>query len=226
MPPYARSSSTDDAETTPMRILLVDDHQLFREGVEQVLAARLSGAVVRSAASANDAVALLDGSVDLVLLDLALGSDDGLALLREWRRREACPPIAILSASASVSDMNAALAAGARGFIPKSVSGALLVGAIELIRAGGTYVPPEMLAGLQAPGPAPSAQRSASVDALTPRQLDVLTLLAEGRSNKEIARRLEMADGTVRTHINAIFRALDASNRTQAVMRAQHAGWI
>lgn len=215
-----------DFSTQPYRILLVDDHALFREGIAGVLAVRLPDAVLLSASDAAGARPMFARErFDLVLLDLALGRDDGLSLLREWRARAACPPIVILSASAALPDMNAALAAGARGFIPKTVSGALLVSAIELVRAGGTYVPPELLAGMSSSGAEPTI-RHATAEALTPRQLEVLALLAEGRSNKEIARKLDMADGTVRTHVNAIFRALDASNRTQAVMRAQQLGWL
>lgn len=216
---------------TPFRILLVDDHALFREGVAGVLAARLPQARLELAADVASASALMDREhFDLVLLDLTLGADNGLLALRQWRLLANCPPIVVLSASSALADMNAALEAGARGYIPKSVTGALLVSAIELVRAGGIYIPPELLSGFRSTGGFAAASappgRAADQETLTPRQLEVLSLLAEGLSNKHIARRLEMADGTVRTHINAIFRVLDASNRTQAVMRAQQLGWL
>lgn len=216
---------------TPFRILLVDDHALFREGAAGVLAARLPQARLELAADVASASALMDREhFDLVLLDLTLGADNGLLALRQWRLLANCPPIVVLSASSALADMNAALEAGARGYIPKSVTGALLVSAIELVRAGGIYIPPELLSAFRSAGGLPAAAgppgRPADQETLTPRQLEVLSLLAEGLSNKHIARRLEMADGTVRTHINAIFRVLDASNRTQAVMRAQQLGWL
>lgn len=208
-------------------MLVVDDHALFREGLDSVLDARMPSAQLEHARDRREAERALDerGPFDLVLLDLDLGRDDGLRVLREWMARAAMPPIVILSAAGDPARMREALALGARGFVPKLVTGAVLVGALELVLAGGTYVPPELLAASEA-GATTGPRRVGDPEPLTPRQLDVLTLLAEGCPNKDIARRLDMADGTVRTHINAIFRALDAANRTQAVMRARQLGWI
>jgi DNA-binding NarL/FixJ family response regulator len=216
-------------ERQPPRLLLIDDHTLFREGVESIISARLPGATLAQAEDRAAAERQLarEGAFDLILLDLHLGGDDGATMLGDWVARPGIPPIVVLSADPQWVRMHELLKAGARGFVPKSASGAVLVGAIELVLAGGTYVPPELLGAFAPPGgSAPERSQRVGAEALTPRQLDVLALLAEGCPNKDIARRLGMADGTVRTHINAIFRSLDAANRTQAVMRARQLGWI
>ena len=216
--------------TTDYQLLLVDDHALFREGLESILAVRLPEARLHCCASASAADAMLrEASIDLVLLDIELGPDNGLDWLQRWRARHPGLAIAILSASIEAPNVERALALGARGFIPKTSTGALLAGALGVIRAGGIYVPPELLPG-RAPLPegdlASDAAGAGDPPGLTPRQQQVLVLLAEGQSNKAIARLLDMADGTVRTHINAIFKALEVSNRTQAVRRAQERGWL
>jgi DNA-binding NarL/FixJ family response regulator len=226
MPP-----SAPDPLDTERRLLLVDDHALFREGVEGILAVRRPGLRLHCLPGADAAEEILCAAhFDLVLLDLALGNDDGLALLEAWQARWPGLRIALLSGSLDARHILRAIELGACGFIPKTCSGAVLTRVIDLLLAGGTYVPPELLAG---PGTAVGGriavatalealgEEASQSPLLTPRQNEVLKLLADGCSNKDIARRLEMADGTVRAHINALFRILDVSNRTQAVVRAQ-----
>jgi DNA-binding NarL/FixJ family response regulator len=212
-----------------LRLLLVDDQVLFREGIEAILSVRLPDTILCCAEDAQQAEAALHlGGFDCVLLDIDLGADNGLELLQCWRQTWPDLPIVMLSGSLNPQHMSRALQLGARGFVPKSCNGSLLVGALDLVRAGGTYVPPELLLAMREPLPLPITAMTTSLEehGLTPRQIDVLQMLAQGCSNKEIARRLEMADGTVRTHINAVFRALEVTNRTQAVMRAQELGCL
>ena len=131
----------------------------------------------------------------------------------------------MLSASTARGDIARALELGALGFIPKSASREVMLGAFRLIFAGGVYVPPEILGPSQgAPAPAPPAPaallRSAAGLGLTGRQIDVLALMMQGKSNKAICRALGLAEPTVKNHVTAILRALKVSNRTEAVIAA------
>ncbi len=200
-----------------MKIGIVDDHGLFREGMRYVLEGLGDGVEVLEAASGVEALELLEAHPDLavLLLDLKLRGEDGFNLLQAVRARELAPPVIVMSASEDRADIERVLRAGARGFIPKNSSAALAVNAIQLVLAGGVYLPPDMLVAEPAPE---------NVARLTPRQRDVLTLLAEGKSNKQIADRLQLAEPTVKMHVTAVIRALGARNRTEAVTRALQAG--
>jgi DNA-binding NarL/FixJ family response regulator len=202
-----------------MRILLCDDHALFREGLELVLS-QLEGDVelfgVGDAETALARAAEYD-DLDLVLLDIQLPGMDGFAALRELRRRHPALPVVVLAASERPEDARAALDGGASGFIPKSTQGAVLRGALSLVLSGGVYVPPLLLSALEREPRAQAAE-------LSPRQVEVLRLLARGLTNKEIARVLGIAAGTVKTHVVRIYEILEVSNRTEAAMRLRELG--
>jgi DNA-binding NarL/FixJ family response regulator len=203
--------------TSPLRLLLVDDHAVLRDGLASVLAQRFPTAVIEGVASAAEAHALLQIMVpDICLLDLELAGDSALKWLPEWRHRWPQLPVVILSANGDPATIKTCMTMGVRGYISKTVSAGLLTQAVNLVLQGGVFFPPE----------AALAPRTHRPTALSARQLEVLQLLAAGCPNKDICRRLQLAEGTVRTHVNAIFRALEASNRTQAVMRARAQGWI
>lgn len=198
-----------------LTFLVTDDHSIFRSGLKLTIQSIYPDAVVYEAASAAESEARLNqaGDVDLVLLDLTLPDSEGLDLLA--RLREQCPatPFAVISASEDRDLVQEAMDLGALGFLPKSSSNAVISGAIRLMLSGGAYIPPELLN-------APATQ--ANIDmGLTPRQLEVLRLLAEGLSNKQIGAQLSIAPGTIKAHIAAILRELNAGNRTQAVHRAR-----
>jgi DNA-binding NarL/FixJ family response regulator len=199
-----------------MKILICDDHALFREGLELVLAKLDPDAQLESVASAEAALARIaaDPDLDLLLLDIALPGLSGLHALDELRRDHPAVPVVILSASESAADARAALARGASGFIPKSSRGAVLVGALRLVLEGGVYVPPLLV---DAPAP---AQRHG----LTARQLEVLRLSARGLTNAEIANVLGISGATVKNHLERVYDSLDASNRTEAAMRLRELG--
>jgi DNA-binding NarL/FixJ family response regulator len=201
-----------------MKILICDDHALFREGLELVLAKLDSDARLESVADAESALARVaaDPELDLVLLDISLPGLSGLDALDRLRRDHPAVPVVILSASESAADARAALARGASGFIPKSSRGAVLVGALRLVLDGGVYVPP-----LLVDAPAPPRDPS---HALTARQLEVARLSARGLTNAEIARVLGISGATVKNHLERIYDALDASNRTEAAMRLRELG--
>lgn len=201
-----------------MRILLCEDHALFREGLELVLRqldedVELEG--VGDAEAALEQVA--DDDLDLVLLDIGLPGMDGFEALARLRSEHPSVPVVVLSASERPEDVRRALEGGAAGFIPKSTRGSVLRGALNLVLAGGIYTPPLMLDA------APAAPRPAASD-LTPRQLEILRLLARGLTNKEICGVLGIVEGTVKSHVVRIYEALDVTNRTEAAMRLHELG--
>ena len=198
------------------RILIVDDHPLYREGMVSALAQRLAEVEVLGAGNAEEGLALLDSSpdVDLVLLDVRLPGMDGFAALALYGERHPSVPRMVVSAMEEPDLVRRALEGGASGFIPKSLSLAAVAQAIRSVLDGGVFAPP------LAPVPGPS-------DAgLTLRQLEVLKLLGEGYTNKEIARALEITERTAKAHVAAIFESLGVDNRTQAVVAAQRAGLL
>ncbi len=201
-----------------VRILSCEDHDLFREGLRHVLAGLPGGPELveaRSAAEARRALAH-DPEIGLVLLDLALPDAQGLDLLAELRRDFPLTGVAIVSASERPEDVRAALDAGAVGYIPKSSEREVLLGALSVVLAGGVYMPAPLL----------DAARPATLPGLTARQQEVAALLARGLTNKEIAGVLGIGAGTVKTHVAAILRELDVTNRTEAVMALFERGLV
>jgi DNA-binding NarL/FixJ family response regulator len=200
-----------------MKILVCDDHALFREGLELVLGQLDPDAELESVGDAETAIAHVargDGP-DLVLLDLHLPGMDGFAALEALRRDRPDVPVVVLSGSESPAHARAALARGASGFIPKTTRGAVLISALRLVLSGGIYVPPLIMDGLAA------VEKAA---ALTERQLEVLRLLARGLTNREIADVLRIAEGTVKSHVKHVYETLDVTNRTEAAMRMRELG--
>jgi DNA-binding NarL/FixJ family response regulator len=198
-----------------LTFVITDDHGIFRSGLRMIIQGMYPAASVHEAASAAQAEKFLKQSaaIDLVLLDLALPDSQGLELLARFRQRYVTTPFAVISASEDYQLVQEAIKLGAMGYVPKSSSNSVISSAIQLMLSGGVYVPHELLKHpVNEPGTAL---------ALTPRQLEVLGLLAEGLSNKQIGSHLNIAPGTIKAHIAAIFRELNASNRTQAVHRAR-----
>jgi DNA-binding NarL/FixJ family response regulator len=206
-----------------MKILVVDDHALIREALRGVLAELAPGASIAEAADARGAAQCVgaDPILDLVLLDLNLPDRSGFELLAELRERHPSVAVVMLAASNARDDIARALELGASGFIPKSASRDVMLNALKLILAGGVYVPPEILGRDHAGSARPA---SASELGLTQRQLDVLALMMQGRSNKVIARELDLAEPTVKNHVTAILKALKVGNRTEAVVAAAALG--
>lgn len=208
-----------------MKILVVDDHVLIREALRVVLAELKPEAQILEAGSARAALDRLaeHPDIELVLLDLKLPDRDGFDALAELRERHPAAAVVVLSAQQDRESVARALGLGALGFIPKSAPRDVMLGAFNLVFAGGVYVPPEIL-DRQAPPPAPPRPhgwRTAAADlGLTERQTDVLDLMMRGKSNKAICRALGLAEPTVKSHVTAILRALKATNRTEAVVAA------
>ncbi|MFT3821375.1 MAG: response regulator transcription factor [Rubrivivax sp.] len=212
-----------------MNILLVDDHALIRDAVRAILTEVAPDAAVIEADSARKALDLLAsvGDGHLVVLDLGLPDGDGLELLKTIRARRPAAAVVVLSSSVEPDVMAQALDAGAVGFIPKTAPRAVMVRALGLILAGGTYIPPEAWPVRRSEA-APAQGRHAPTPAelgLTERQLHVLAMLVRGRSNKAIARSLSIAEVTVKHHVTSLMRALEVRNRTEAAATISGYGW-
>jgi DNA-binding NarL/FixJ family response regulator len=217
-----------------MKILVVDDHALIREALSGVLRELKRDAIVLEASNCHQAMQLIEAHSDLelVLLDLSLPDRDGASVLSELRERHPALAIVVLSAHQDRSTVVKALDLGAQGFIPKSANREVMRSALQLVFAGGVYVPPEILVHDAPSGPAIAEKGSAGRPQVSPsdlgltgRQLDVLALMMQGKSNKAICRILDLAEPTVKNHVTAILRALKVTNRTEAVIAVGELGW-
>jgi DNA-binding NarL/FixJ family response regulator len=208
-----------------MKILVVDDHVLIREALRGLFSELKPDATVLEAPDAARTVALLAEQPDiaLILLDLSLPDCDGLVLLAELRAHHPGIPVVVLSGFPDRANVVQALDHGALGFIPKSAGREVMTSALNLVFSGGVYIPPEIL-GSGTPT-ALKPQASPADLGLTERQVDVLALMMQGKSNKAICRRLELAEPTVKNHVTAILKTLGVSNRTEAVLAASARGW-
>lgn len=192
-------------------LLLVDDHHIFLDGLALALKPLTLEMDIHTAHSAAEAQQCLEQrDFDLVLLDLRLPDVPGLELLQRWQKQGRMTPVAILSASDSPQDAQAALQAGALGFIPKSSDGDALREAVSRVLLGETLPPPQPL----------------QIAELTPRQQEILPLLADGLPNKLISRRLGLSEDTVKTHLKALYQELDVHSRTACVSAARQRGWL
>jgi DNA-binding NarL/FixJ family response regulator len=218
-----------------MKILVVDDHVLIRDALRGVLKRLRSDAVVLEGSDSRQAMQFIAEHADigLILLDLNLPDRDGFSTLAELRERYPATSVVVLSAQQDQGSVVKALNLGALGFIPKSAETEVMLAALELVFAGGIYIPPEILSR-QEPVLSQSAPQPAATDSslrpprdlgLTERQLDVLALMMQGKSNKGISRALDMAEPTVKNHITAILRVLKVTNRTEAVIAVLESGW-
>lgn len=207
-----------------MKILVVDDHAMLREGLGLLLAAVEPGVQVDGAPSVAAAVAACAGQTyRLVLLDLGLTATQGLDTLRACRDALPDTPIVVLSGDDTPDLIRRAIEEGAAGFIPKSHGGAEMVAALRLVLAGGVFLPPQAIA-LRRPGDEGPTGIPGAYDRLSARQREVARLLLAGQSNKGIARRLALSEGTVKAHLSSIFRIIGARNRVEAVLIAAREG--
>jgi DNA-binding NarL/FixJ family response regulator len=211
-----------------MQILIADDHSLFRDGLRHVLSTLADDVTILESGTLQEAISLLERSkrCDLIIIDLAMPGMESPASLAKVKAIAPGTPVVVITASEDQHDVRAALEAGASGYIPKSVRGQIMLSALQLVLVGGVYVRPLAL-DVSIPGSLSRTDAATSArirSLLTERQIDVLRLLAEGKPNKEIARTLNLAEGTVRVHVNAVLKALSARNRTEAALAARSAG--
>lgn len=205
--------------------LVADDDEFFRMALRSILQSKLGFTRVIETGSLDEAVERLSEAkeIDLALFDLAMPGMESAASLRAVRECFPALRVAVVSASSRRSDILLALQAGVHGFVPKSLGPQAIINALELIETGGLFVP-SMLADISGERelPAMPAQFKETLAAgppgqnLTPRQHDVLQLVVQGLSNKEIARRLGLGEGTVKVHVAALFRTLGVTSRSAA----------
>lgn len=200
-----------------MKILIVDDHPLFRAGFHAVLEQSALEAGVLSVSSVPEALQAMqrDSDIGLVLLDIHLRGDDGFNALKLIGTRFPTTACIMISGDEQEGVAARAVAAGASGFIPKSFTADEMIAAIKQVLAGEVFVPAR-----------PSTNTTPEHSGLTLRQLEVISMLGRGFSNKEIARALDVAERTVKAHVSAVFEALNVRNRTQAVLVAQRRGYL
>ena len=211
-----------------MNLLLVDDHALFREGLRELLADISPGVSIREAACVEDAIDECKlTNFRMVLLDLGLSTSDGLGTLDAFRVAVPGVPVIVLSGDEDPRHMKSAIDLGAVGFIPKAHTSKLMIAALRFVLAGGIYLPPNLLhedIELEKPSAAAADAVAAAYARLSPRQQEVATLLLQGNSNKVIARRLALSEGTVKAHVSAIFQIIGAKSRVEAVIIAAKSG--
>jgi DNA-binding NarL/FixJ family response regulator len=211
-----------------MRILLIDNHALFREGLRYVLQ-HLFGGVdeILEAGSFTDGLKLAGqhSGLDLALLELKAPGSEGAISVKRFRQH--CPhiPLVVVSSEEDSRVITKALAYGASGFVCKSSSGSVLLGALRLALSGSIYVPAQIL---RQPGVMPvnktACPLSANEYGLTSRQMHVLEYLVAGLSNKEIANATNIAEGTVKVHLASVYQTLRVKNRVEAVRVAGQLG--
>ncbi len=204
-----------------LRALIADDHELFRSGLKQLLVDVLDVEQVLEAESFDQAIELLtvEGAGDLVLVDLRMPGMSGAETLAALCDGFPEARVAVISAWEERAEIIAALSAGVQGYIPKSLPSNEIAAAIQHVLAGGVFVPPTL--GRRDGGfrTEAGASQSGVPERLTGRQREVLNELLKGQASKEIARTLDIAEGTVKIHLAAIYRALGVRTRAEAIAK-------
>ncbi len=213
-----------------MKVLIVDDHALVRRGMGHVVRECFDDADVVEAANATDALeAMSANDVDIALVDVRMPESDGLELLHEIKERWAAVPVIMLTSFDHAHYVRKALAEGAAGYMLKDATPDDLQQAIRVaLSGGGNVLSPRVIQNLfetmEAGGVGQEAGGRHHSGTLTQRETDILGLLSEGRSNRDISRALFLSEKTVKAHLAAIFRKLGVTNRTQAAMAAVSMG--
>lgn len=208
---------------TPERVLIVDDHSLVRDGMRSLLQASFPDCAIYEAASFEEAIERLGevDEVDLVLLDLNIPDTSRLSGLQQLRDDFPSTPVVMVSGAYDRTTVREALAAGAAGFVPKSLRSEAIVDALMQVLAGEIYVPDVLNDDPQSREEESIRKR---IDSLTPQQRVVLGHLVAGRLNKQIAHELDVSMTTVKAHVSAILQKLNVFSRTQAVILANRIG--
>jgi two-component system nitrate/nitrite response regulator NarL len=211
-----------------LRIVLIDDHTLFRVGLEGLLESR-GIEIAASVDSGEDCIQLVtEKKPDVVLLDMRMPDVSGIGVLKKLRESNLAMPVVMLTTSTEESDLVESLRAGAQGYLLKDMEPDALVIALRDIVAGKTVVAPDLAPilakAVQGKNEEPEPPEASPFDDLTPRETEILGLLAEGQSNKAIARNLGISDGTVKLHVKAILRKLNVHSRVEAAVMAVEKG--
>ena len=212
--------------TEPIRVVLVEDHALTRAGLRTALEATGDVVVVAEAGDGISAEALIAAQAPAVaVIDIGLPGRDGVALTRALKASAAPPRVVILTMHELDDEVLAALSAGADAYCVKSSDAATVLDAVRIVAGGGAYFDSRIAHVVMRRLGAPTTA-SAPDSPLTPRELDVLRLIADGVGNNEIGERLHIGLGTVKAHIRDILEKLSASDRTQAAVNAMRRGYL
>ena len=207
-----------------IRTLLVEDETLVRQGIRKLLELDPRIEIAAEAADGEEALRRIgEDRPDVVLLDVRMPRLDGLGVLRALRDRPGAPPCLVLTTFDDRALALEAIREGARGYLRKDVTLAELVTAVETLAAGGTHLQPALTAALLEGArahPLPAAPEPVLIEPLTPRETEVLRLMAAAYTNREIAEALGTAEGTVKIHVSNVLAKLGARDRTHAVLRA------
>lgn len=208
-----------------MKILIADDHALFRDGLGLYLEKLEPEAVILQASSYSQMFKLLhsDHKINFVFFDFEMSDTPWQEAFDELKKTAPNVSFAIVSSSEDTRTIKSVLSSGAKGYLPKRLDTKVLNNALRLILDGGTYVPPNLIENHSAEI---ANNKNSGIKNLTYRQSQVLDLIAQGKSNKQIAFDMGVSESTVKLHINALLRSLHVSNRTQAVITAQKLGII
>jgi DNA-binding NarL/FixJ family response regulator len=211
-----------------IRVCVVDDQALVRQGLVSLLALAPDLQVVGEAADGGDAVEVIQSSLpDVVVLDVRLPTMSGVEVVQHLAARDALPPTLLLTTFDDDEALIRGIMAGARGFLLKDVTLEQLADAIRTLAAGGSMIHPAASARLARGRPlAWPAADDWQPDALSRRELEVLRLMAAGMSNREIGQLLHLVEGTVKNHVSTILSKLGVRDRTRAVLRSLELGWL
>lgn len=209
-----------------MKVLIADDHALFRDGLAMRLEEINPDIILHQAANFSQALKILDKEtdMDIVIVDLDMPDmkwEDGI---EEIRKKAPNVNLIVISASEDIRNIRKVLSSGIKGYIPKRSDPKIMHNALKLILEGGTYIPPALIESSS--DNLLGTNRRTNGKTLTNRQSQVLDLIAQGKSNKQIAYEMGVSEATVKLHINALLRSLKVNNRTQAVVTAQKMGLI
>jgi DNA-binding NarL/FixJ family response regulator len=213
-----------------MRFLIVDDHALIRSGLSDVLKRHFPTCSCLTAANSEDALSImLDNPIDLAVMDLFIPGEETFSHIRKVCDKLPELPVVVLSATEHPNHIRKCVDLGAAAFVPKSAPESILIHAINTALAGGYYVPQNLNSVVTAStfnndNELPAINIDTITSTLTERQVHILTMVAQGKTNKQIARECNLSDNTVKVHVSAILRALGLSNRTQAGLLGQKLG--
>jgi len=206
------------ARADKIRVLVADDHVTVLEGLVAIIGRQPDMTVVAQASNGREAVDLWQKHhPDVALLDLRMPMLDGAGVIEEIRRQNESARVIVLTTFDTDADISKAIKAGAKGYLLKDAPREELLECIRKVHGGETCIPPSLVAKLAA---------GMSSEALTGRELDVLTLLARGKSNKEIGANLYISETTVKSHLRSIFTKLNVLSRTEAITAASRRGLV
>ena len=215
-----------------LQVLLADDHALFRDGMRYVLQQLSDQVDILCAGDFTETLrqAETNPGIDLALIDLNMPGSDGVASIRIFHKSFPGIPLVVVSGSDQRAEIEWVMEYGAMGFISKMTSGKEMVNALRIVLSGDIYFPPQLLAQPEAaPSQTGTAEKNnlhTNQHGLTKRQMEALQCLAEGLTNKEIALKMKLAEGTIKVHVAAAYHVLQVSSRLDAVRRAQKMGLI